>query len=445
VGRRAEEVVIRNATILTMNDRMDVVSGSVVVRDGAIHSIGSEPPDVHGTIIDATGSFLLPGFIQPHVHLCQTLFRGYADDLRLLEWLRTRIWPMEAAHTPASLRAATRLACHELLTSGTTTVLTMETVHETEAVIEAAGATGIRATIGKCMMDAPPPDAPSRLRESMQRSIDESAALRRQFDGAFNGRIHTAFAPRFAISCSRELLEGVAELSSRDSTLVHTHASEQRDEIELVKRDTGLSNIAYFEAVGLASPRLCAAHCVWVDEHEQELLRAHDVKVTHCPGSNLKLGSGIAPVNALLQRGVCVSIASDGAACNNHLDMFGEMRLSATLQAMNQRPGAVTAREVLRMATHNGARALGLDHLLGSIEPGKRADLILIDATTPRLATCPDPFSAIVYAARPDDVTFTMVDGEIVVRDRTAVHLDAHEIASTAADEARALALRAGL
>ena len=445
MGRRAEAVIIRNATILTMNDRMDVVSGSVVVRDGQIDSVGEEPPDAHGTIIDATGSFLLPGFIQPHIHLCQTLFRGYADDLRLLDWLRTRVWPMEAAHTPASLRAATRLACHELLTSGTTTVLTMETVHETEAVIDAAGASGIRATIGKCMMDAPPPDAPSRLREPMQRSIDEAVTLRRQFDGAFDGRIHTAFAPRFAISCSRDLLEGVADLSTRDSVLVHTHASEQRDEIELVKRDTGLSNIAYFEAVGLASPRLCAAHCVWVDEHEQDLLRTHDVKVTHCPGSNLKLGSGIAPVHELLERGVCVSIASDGAACNNHLDMFGEMRLAATLQAVNQRPGAVTAHNVLWMATRNGARAMGLDRTIGSIEPGKRADLILIDATTPRLASCPDAFSAIVYAARPDDVTLTMVDGEILVRDRTAVHLDAQEIAITAADEARALALRAGL
>jgi 5-methylthioadenosine/S-adenosylhomocysteine deaminase len=445
VGRRAEEVVIRNATILTMNDRMDVVSGSVVVRDGLIEAVGEDSSTPRATVIDATGSFLLPGFIQPHIHLCQTLFRGYADDLRLLEWLRTRVWPMEAAHTPASLRAATRLACHELLTSGSTTVLTMETVHDTEAVVEAAGESGIRATIGKCMMDAPPPEAPSRLREPMQRSIDEARALQQQFDGAFDGRIRTAFAPRFAVSCSRDLLEAVAALSARDRVLVHTHASEQRDEIDLVKRDTGLSNIAYFETVGLASPRLAAAHCVWVDEHEQELLRAHDVKVTHCPGSNLKLGSGIAPVTELLERGVCVSIASDGAACNNHLDMFGEMRLAATLQAISQRPGALTARQVLWMATRNGARALGLEHLIGSIEPGKRADLILIDSTTPRLASCPDPFSAVVYAARPDEVTLTMVDGEVLVRDRTAVHLDAQEIAADGKAQAEALAIRAGL
>src|SRR5215217_1306750 len=176
-----------------MNDGMAVVTGAVSVRDGRIEAVGDEPSVAHDATIDAAGAFLLPGFVQPHIHLCQTLFRGYADDLRLLDWLRTRIWPMEAAHTPASLRAATRLACHELLTSGTTTVLTMETVHDTEAVIAAAGECGIRATIGKCMMDAPPPDAPSRLREATQRSIDEAIALQRTFDGAFDGRMRTAF------------------------------------------------------------------------------------------------------------------------------------------------------------------------------------------------------------------------------------------------------------
>ena len=428
-----------------MNDRMDVATGAVSVRDGRIESVGAEPPAAHDNVIDAAGAFLLPGFIQTHIHLCQTLFRGYADDLRLLEWLRTRIWPMEAAHTPASLRAATRLACHELLTSGTTTVLTMETVHDTDAVFEAAAECGIRATIGKCMMDAPSPEAPPRLREETRRSIDESLALHRQYHDTSNGRIRAALAPRFAVTCSRNLLEEVAAISSRESALVHTHASEQQDEVEVVRRDTGLSNVAYFEALGLASPRLSVAHCVWVDEHERDLLRQRDVKVTHCPGSNLKLGSGIAPVADMVSRGICVSLGSDGAACNNHLDMFGEMRLAATLQSIRAQPGLLGARQALWMATRNGARALGLESRIGSIEPGKQADLILIDATSPRLATAPDPFSAIVYAARPDDVTLTMVDGEVVVRNGSAVHLDAREIAAEAAAEARALAMRAGL
>src|SRR5688572_15801046 len=326
--------LIKNATIVTMNDRMDVLTGSIWVRDARIAAVGEEPDAVHDQVIDAAGGYVIPGFVQTHVHLCQTLFRGYADDLRLLDWLRTRVWPMEAAHTPASLAAAARLACHELLRSGTTTILTMETVHDTDAVFTAASATGIRATIGKCMMDAPPPGAPGRLRESLRRSIDESLALYRQWHNTSNGRIRVAFAPRFAISCSRELLEEVASLSLRDLTLVHTHASEQREEIEIVRRDSGFSNIEYLRAVGLTSPRLNAAHCVWVEPHEQEILASADVKVTHCPSSNMKLGSGIAPVPDMLDRGICVSLGSDGAACNNHLDMFGEMRLAALLQSV---------------------------------------------------------------------------------------------------------------
>jgi 5-methylthioadenosine/S-adenosylhomocysteine deaminase len=438
-------ILIRNATILTMNDGMDVVSGTVSVRDGRIASVGAEPADPHDRTIDAAGSYLLPGFIQTHIHLCQTLFRGYADDLRLMDWLRARIWPMEAAHTPASLRAAARLACVELLRSGTTSILTMETVHDTDVVIEATADSGIRATLGKCLMDATTPDAPARLREDGRQALEEGLALYRRYNGTHQGRIRIALAPRFALSCSRALLEAVADTSEREGALVHTHASEQLEEIAMVRAATGRANIDYFGDVGLASPRLNVAHCVWVDEREQALLAARDVKVTHCPGSNLKLGSGVAPVPEMRNQGICVSLGTDGAACNNHLDMFGEMRLAATLQAMRREPGVLPARDVLWMATRNGARALGLETELGSVETGKRADLILIDHANAHVAPSPDPFSAIVYAAQPTDVRLTMVDGQIVVMDGSSVNLDEQEIAATARDEARRLAARAGL
>jgi cytosine/adenosine deaminase-related metal-dependent hydrolase len=428
-----------------MNDGMEVVSGAVSVRDGRIASIGAEPGARHDITIDAAGSFLLPGFIQTHIHLCQTLFRGYADDLRLMDWLRTRIWPMEAAHTPASLRAAARLACLELLRSGTTSILTMETVHDTEAVVEATAGTGIRATLGKCLMDETTPDAPARLRQNGRSALDESMALHTRYDGSSNGRIRIALAPRFALSCSRELLEAVAATSARDGVLVHTHASEQQQEIAMVRAATGRANIEYFDEVGLASPRLNVAHCVWVDEREQAVLAARDVNVTHCPGSNLKLGSGIAPVTELRSQGINVSLGTDGAACNNHLDMFGEMRLAATLQAMRRGPGSLPARDALWMATRSGARALGLEMEIGSIAVGKRADLILIDAASPSLTPSPDPFSAIVYSAQPADVRLTMVDGDVVVRNGTPVRMDAGEIAREAQAEARALASRAGI
>jgi 5-methylthioadenosine/S-adenosylhomocysteine deaminase len=192
-------------------------------------------------------------------------------------------------------------------------------------------------------------------------------------------------------------------------------------------------------------PRLCAAHCVWVDEHERDVLASHDVKVLHCPGSNLKLGSGIAPVPEMLAAGICVSLGADGAACNNHLDMFAEMRLAATLQAMRSGPGTLTARQAIWMATRNGARTLGLEHEIGSIQVGRRADLILVDTSRPHLQPGPDPYSTLVYAARPSDVRLTMVDGEILVDDFALTRVDGRELAATARVEAKALAQRAGL
>src|SRR5262245_49037502 len=321
-------LLVRSGVIVTMNDRLDVVHGDVSIREGRIAAIASHIAEPHDRVVDARGGYILPGLIQTHIHLCQTLFRGYADDLPLMDWLRARVWPMEAAHTPDTLRAAARLATTELLASGTTAVLTMETVHDTDVVFEEVQTSGLRATIGKCMMDFDA-QVPKRLQEETQASLDESVAIRKRWDGVADGRLRAAFAPRFAVSCSRELLEAVAGLSSSERALVHTHASEARDEIAIVQTMTGArTNIEYLAAVRLASPHLCAAHCVWVDDRDQQLLADHDVKVMHCPGSNLKLGSGIAPVPEMRARGITVSLGADGAACNNRLDMFEEMRIA---------------------------------------------------------------------------------------------------------------------
>jgi cytosine/adenosine deaminase-related metal-dependent hydrolase len=438
-------LLIRGGTILTMNDRFDVVSGDVSIRNGRIAAIAPAIDGPHDRVVEARGGYVLPGFIQTHIHLCQTLFRGYADDLPLMQWLRSRVWPMEAAHTPETLRAAAQLAATELLSTGTTTVLTMETVHDTDAVFEAVGESGLRATIGKCMMDFDA-EVPKRLQEKTAASIAESLAIRKRWDGAANGRLRAAFAPRFAVSCSRELLEAVASLSTQLGALVHTHASESRDEIALVRqRSGGLSNLEYLASVQLASPHLCTAHCVWVDEREQQILADHDVKVMHCPGSNLKLGSGIAPVAELRARGITVSLGADGAACNNRLDMFEEMRLAAVLQAMRRKPGVLPARDVVWMATRAGARTLGLDHDIGSLETGKRADLIVIDRDRPHLTTGPDPYSTLVYAARGSDVRTTVVDGELLVDGFLPVRVDPAEVAARARAAASQLAARAGI
>jgi 5-methylthioadenosine/S-adenosylhomocysteine deaminase len=436
-------LLLRNGLLLTMNDRLDLVDGDVSIRGGRIAAIGANLSGPHDRTIDARGGYILPGFIQTHIHLCQTLFRGYADDLRLMDWLRTRVWPMEAAHTSRTLRAAARLAATELLASGTTAVLTMETVHETDAVFEAVGESGLRATIGKCMMDFDS-QVPARLREKTHASIDESLAIRKRWNGAQNGRLRAAFAPRFAVSCSRELLEAVADLSNAHGALVHTHASESQDEQAIVRQMSGgLTNLEYLASLRLASPLLCAAHCVWVDEREQAILAQHDVKVMHCPGSNLKLGSGVAPVTEMRARGITVSLGADGAACNNRLDMFEEMRLAAVLQAMRRQPGALPARDVLWMATRAGARTLGLEDEIGSIEAGKRADLIIVDRDRPHLAPGPDPYSTLVYAGRGTDVRTTIVDGEVLVDEFVPTRVDRTEIVAEAREAARELASRA--
>jgi len=436
-------VTIRNACIVTMNDTWDVVDGDVRIEDGRIVAIGVVP-DARPTdqVIDAGGAYVLPGFIQTHIHLCQTLFRGSADDLPLLAWLKQRVWPLEAAHTDDTLRIAARLAAADLLAGGTTTVLTMETVHGTEAVCDALVPTGLRAIVGKCLMDVAG-EQPERLRQAAQAGIDETVDLAQRWHGAANGRLQIALAPRFAISCTPELLRMTAAAADAHGLLVHTHASEQREEVDIVRRATGLDNMAYLASVGLASAHLCAAHCVWVTEAEQAMMAERDVKVLHCPGSNMKLGSGTAPVPEMRQRGISVSLGADGAACSNTLDMFQEMRLAATLQAMRLGPGHLTAREVVAMATREGARALGLSRDIGSVEVGKKADLIVVGRDQVHQQPALDPYTTLVYASRPSDVRCTLVDGEIVARDgqvtwaeRPALVADAR--AATAVLRARA-------
>src|SRR5437762_1188701 len=227
-----QSILIRNGTIVTMDQNNFIVRGDVFIRDGRIEDVGSHLNAEANEIIDATGCAVLPGFVQTHIHLCQTLFRGAADDLALIDWLKQRVWPMEAAHTPESLFASARLGIAELIRGGTTCALTMETVNHTEAVFRAVEESGFRATVGKCMMDAGE-GVPAGLREETDASIAESLELLERWHGAADGRIRYCFAPRFAVSCTRELLERVARASREHRVLVHTHASENRDEIAM--------------------------------------------------------------------------------------------------------------------------------------------------------------------------------------------------------------------
>lgn len=436
----SERTVIQGATVVTLDSANRIFIGDVIVEDGRIAAL--EPPSSSirkaDEVIDGRGRALLPGFVQTHVHLCQTLFRGAADDLALIDWLKRRVWPMEAAHTPSSLRASARLAIAELIRGGTTCALTMETVNHTEAVIEEVIASGFRAIVGKCMMDEGE-DVPAALCEQTAASIAAALDLVERFHGSEGGRVRCCFAPRFALSCTRELLAEVGRLARERGLLIHTHASENREEIALVEQRTGRRNIAYLAETGLAGNHVVLAHCVHINDEEMEILRSSGTHVAHCPSSNLKLASGVARVPEMLARGVSVSLGADGAPCNNRLDMFTEMRTAALVQKVLHGPQAMPALTVLKMATLGGARALGLLDEIGSIETGKRADLQLVNLE--RLHTTPvyDPVSAVVYAAEASDVEWVMIDGRTVLRDGKLVTLDEREVIGEAAREAKRL------
>ncbi|HEX8146095.1 MAG TPA: 5'-deoxyadenosine deaminase [Pyrinomonadaceae bacterium] len=440
-----QTVLIKGGAVVTLDAAETVMDGDVLVRGRRIEAVGGDlSASAADVTIDARGCAVLPGFVQTHVHLCQTLFRGAADDLALLDWLKRRVWPLEAAHDPSSLRASARLGVAELIRGGTTCALTMETVNHTEEVFRVVEESGFRATVGKCMMDKGD-EVPAGLREEGEDSIRESLSLLEKWHGRADGRVRYCFAPRFAVSCTKGLLERVAALARERGVMIHTHASENVSECELVESETGMRNVLYLDSLGLSGPHVLLAHCVHLDDGEMGLLASKGTHVAHCPSSNMKLGSGVAPVSEMLGRGVSVSLGADGAPCNNRLDMFTEMRSAALLQKVSRGADALPAARVLRMATLDGARALGLEGEIGSLEAGKLADITVLELgrlhTTPR----PEVVSTVVYAAEARDVRDVLIDGRVVLRDGQLQTLDEREVVAEAARQYELLAARSGI
>lgn len=420
------EVWLQKATIVTMNDAFDVIEGDVLIRDSKIVAIGAIPPEsaANATIVDAEGQLVVPGFVQTHIHLCQTLMRNCADDLVLIDWLKRRIWPYEAALGFDELRTSAEIGLAELLLGGTTTILDMGTVNHTDAIGEAVRDSGIRAFIGKCMMDYGD-DVPAGLMEVTASSIAESLALQQRWHGAADGRIQYAFAPRFAVSCTEALLRGVVEAANDLGCLIHTHAAETSYENEFCDALYGCTNMEFLERIGMLRDGSVLAHGVHVTDGECETLARTRTAVSHCPSSNLKLASGIADIPRYDRHGVRVSLGADGAPCNNNLDAFVEMRLAALIQKPIHGPTAMPARRVLQLATIDGARALGIGEETGSIEVGKSADLVVIDLRDdPGAGPGGDPYSRIVYAAHRANVRHVFASGRQVVADGQLVGVD---------------------
>ncbi|HMK38969.1 MAG TPA: amidohydrolase family protein [Bacteroidota bacterium] len=431
--------LIRAGSVVTMDPSRRVLHGGALVVSGtSIEAVLSAPelaamPPFEGSVLNAPSLTAIPGFVQTHIHLCQTLFRGLADDLDLLDWLRLKIYPYEAAHNASSMRASALTGIAELIRSGTTTVMDMGSVEHEEEIAGAVEETGIRAFIGKAMMDSN--DVFPALRESTEEALRSTLAQAERWHG--RGRIRYAVAPRFLLSCTDGLLkEAYAMTASFPGMLFHTHAAESRRELEAVRKRCGLDNIEFFEKLGILRANTCLAHCIWISDVEAGLLRERDARVLHCPTSNLKLGSGIAPIPDLLARGVSVSLGADGAACNNSLDMFGEMRHAALIQKPLHGPTAMNAATVFELATLGGAAALGLGRETGSLERGKKADIALLDLG--RLWNPVDetaPYSAIVYSGSPENVRYVMIDGAWVYRDGAHTTLRPGVVASSAKKE----------
>ncbi len=432
--------------IVCADDENKILERSIVEITGSIISdikkYDSEfISDFNGEIIHAENLTLVPGFIQTHIHLCQTLFRGLADDLELLDWLQKKIFPLENSHDENSLRASVQLGIFELLTSGTTTLMDMGTLRHQEVIFEELKNSGIRAFAGKCMIDENP--LYNDFKSSKEYELKYTAELAAAFHNTENERIQYGFAPRFALSCSSGLLKETKEMMHDfPGSIFHTHSSENKNECNEIKRKFGKDNVEYFDSIGVLDQNSVLAHCVHLSKNEIEILKDKEVGVAHCPSSNLKLGSGIAKIPELLENGIKVSLGADGAPCNNNLSILSEMKLASLIQKPFHGSTSMDAKTIFRLATIEGANALNIGDKTGSIEVGKKADLVMLNLESPLLSLSDEPediYSNIVYSATRENVIHVIVDGGWIVKDKKSLIFDEEGLFNTGKSELRKL------
>ncbi|MBU1700133.1 MAG: amidohydrolase family protein [Candidatus Eisenbacteria bacterium] len=435
---------LKNIHIFHLSPTWEVIHGDLEIDAGRISAIGSHLPEPGpGTeVMDLEGAWVLPGFVQSHIHLCQTLFRGMAEDLPLHHWLKNRIWPLEAAHTEASLEASARLGALELISSGTTAVLDMGTVHHTERIGLVLEEMGLSGVIGKALMDTGE-GVPEGLIETTDAAISSAVEIGKAWDGRGNGTIRASLAPRFILSVSRKAWKRIGEIQEGRGWRIHTHACETPWENKTSRKMIGRTPIAYFESRGLLGTGMTLAHVIWIGRREVEWLAASGTRVAHCPSSNLKLGSGLADIGTLRSAGVAVGLGCDGAACSNSLNMFEEMRRSLLVSSIRSGPGVLTARHALEMATLGGARALGWDDEIGRLEEGRRADLIALwPWGDPSDHT--DPHDVIVQEGDPLRVRQVYMAGRRIYCEGEYPGFNPADIIGKADEERRALLQRLG-
>jgi len=407
---------------MTDNTNFEEKRQSVLIKDDLISEIADEIDESNADkIIDASGKILLPGFVNTHTHLSMTLFRGLADDLSLDSWLNDHIWPMEANLNGDYCYIGALLGAVELIKSGTTTFSDM--YFYMEDVARAVDEAGIRAVLSYGMIDFG--DAEKREAE-----IKENLQLFENCNGMADGRIKVFFGPHSPYTASEELLIKVRELADKYNMGIHIHVSETQKEIDDVSQEKGLRPFEYLDKIGFLGPDVVAAHCVWLSDEEIEIIKKNGVKVSHNPCSNMKLASGISPVSKLIENDICVSIGTDGASSNNNLDLIEELKTASLLQKVSTLdPNVLNSHEALAMGTIKGAEALGLSDEIGSIEVGKKADIILIDTNSANMV--PDSStltSNIIYSSNGSNVDTTICNGKILMENKKLTVLDEQEI-----------------
>jgi len=425
-GKGKFGIVIEGGTLLTMVEGEEPVHGARVVISGdSIEEVSdcqrSPLPDTE-EIINAEGALIMPGLINSHVHSPMTIFRGMADDLPLKTWLFDHIFPAEARHiNPDTVYWASLLGCLEMIASGTTT--SVDSYFLADGIVKAAAQAGIRALVAQGIIDFPAPGVPDP-----GENLHVASAFLERWIGS-SDLMRPGIFCHSPLTCSQETLQKAYEISTRFGTPLQLHLSETKEEPVEIEKRRGLRPVFYLDHLGLLNSTLIAAHAIHLDEEEIDLLTKRGVRIAHCPESNMKLGSGIAAVAKMLKKGVTVGLGTDGCASNNDLDLFGEMDTAAKLAKVTELdPTILDAMTVLRMATIEGARVIGLEDEIGTIEAGKKADIIIVDTHTPHMTPMYNPYSQLVYSASGGDVRDVIINGRILYRDRRFTTLDKDEI-----------------
>ena len=422
------DLLITNGIVLTMDPQRPMIDNGAVAITGdtitAVDSVAGLGTLAARETIDAAGGIIMPGLINTHTHAAMTLFRGLADDLPLMTWLNEHIFPAEALLDPDKVYAGSLLGCVEMIFSGTTCFCDMYLFED--RVARAARTAGMRAVVGEVLYDFPSPNY-----GPIEKGFDYTRRLIDRWRG--DPLVTIAVEPHSPYLCAPELLVQAAGIAGDNSVPLVIHLAETRTEVATIRERYGVTPVQHLADLGVLAPNLLACHCVALEDKDMALLAEHDVKVAHNPESNMKLASGIAPIAELIGRGVCVGLGTDGCSSNNNLDLFAEMDMAAKLhKASSLDPTVMDAATVLRMATIDGARALGLDRQIGSLEVGKKADLIIIDTRKPHLTPMYNPVSHLVYAVGGGDVSTTIIGGRVLMKDRQLTHLDLAKIMADA-------------